>query len=388
MTTINRERGLQILTDLIALPSVNPMGRHTDCDIPVEREVVDYIEALFRPFGVAMERQMVAPCHENLLITIPGRPDAGCGSPTLLESHMDTVPADDWADRAFTPRVEGDTVYGRGACDDKGPLTSMILAVLDVLEAGIAPPSPILLLAAGDEENAQLGIKHFRSTNTLVGRGVFGEPTSLAPIVQHKGTLRWDITVYGKSAHTSRPELGVSAISGMIRVIEEIDRYQETLQARHTHPLITGPTLTVTMIHGGRTRNAMPDECTIALDFRLLPGMDLSTERASLIGRLDSLGVNIGHSDLQIATPPLNTSPSDPFSRSTLEICRRHAGAQIDLAAVPYGTDASWISDRAPSLVLGPGSIVSAHAIDEQIDVNEVVKCAEIYRDIVFWDYA
>jgi acetylornithine deacetylase len=173
----------------------------------------------------------------------------------------------------------------------------------------------------------------------------------------------------------------------MMRVIEEIARYQEQLQERHTHPLITGPTLTVTMIHGGRTRNAMPDECTIALDFRLVPGMDLPTERALLIRQLDSLGLNIRHSDLQLQTPPLNTSLSDPFSRSTLEICRRYAGATIDLAAVPYGTDASWISDRAPSLVLGPGSIVSAHAIDEQIDINEVVTCAEIYRDIVLADY-
>jgi acetylornithine deacetylase len=369
---------------MIALPSVNPMGRHADCALPVERAMADYIEALFRPYGVAMERQPVTACHENLLITVPG----GAGSATLMESHMDTVPADDWLNRAFTPRVEDASVYGRGACDDKGPLTSMILACLDILEHGIVPPAPILLLAAGDEEYAQLGIKHFRSTNLPVGRGVFGEPTSLAPIVQHKGTLRWDITVAGKSAHTSRPDLGESAILGMMRVIDEIARHQAELQARWTHPMITGPTLTVTMIRGGRTRNAMPDECTIALDFRLLPGMDLQAERAALMRRLESLGLRIAHSDLQLATPPLNTSLSDPFSESTLEICRRHAGPSIQLAAVPYGTDAAWISDRAPSLVLGPGSIESAHAIDEHVDIDEVVTCAEIYRDIALHEYA
>ena len=142
------------------------------------------------------------------------------------------------------------------------------------------------------------------------------------------------------------------------------------------------------MIHGGRTRNAMPDECTIAVDFRLLPGMDLPTELAALCRQLDTLGLQIRHSDLQLATPPLNTSMTDPFSVSTLEICRRYAGPSIDLAAVPYGTDAAWVSDRAPALVLGPGSIVSAHAIDEHVDINEVVTCAEIYRDIALLDYA
>ena len=385
MSVITRERALTLLTDLIAIPSVNPMGRDIPVTEPVERGAADYIESLFRPYGVQMTRERVAPAHENLLIAIPGK----TGQPaTLLESHMDTVPADDWSDRAFTPRVEEDIVYGRGACDDKGPLVSMILAALEVLESGAAPPAPVLFLAAGDEEYAQLGIRHFRGKNLPVGRGIFGEPTNLIPIVQHKGTLRWDITVHGKSAHTSRPELGVNAIHGMIRVISEIGQHQEDLQRRYTNPMLTGPSLTVTMIRGGRTRNAVPDECVIALDFRLLPGMDLPACRAELIARLDNLGLSISHGDLQIQTPPLNTALDDPFSLRVLEICRRHAGREIELEGVPYGTDAAWISDRAPALVLGPGSIATAHAVDEQIDINEVVTCAEIYRDILLADYA
>jgi len=379
VSAINREKALEVLTTLISLRSVNPMGRGGEFTAPIERDVANYIETLFRPHAVGITRQTINGQHENLLISVPGK----AGSPTLLESHMDTVPADDWNDRAFTPRVCGDTVVGRGACDDKGSLASMILAVLDVVEAGCVPPAPILLLAAGDEEYAQLGIKHFRAQNVPVGRAVFGEPTNLAPIVQHKGTLRWDVTVAGKSAHTARPELGVSAILGMMRVIEEITCHQADLQARHTNPLITGPTLTVTMIHGGRTRNAMPDECTIALDFRLLPGMNLVDERTTLIRRLDRLGLPIRHGELQLATPPLDTPVSAPFCLSALEVCRLHAGQGIELAGVPYGTDASWISDRAPAIVLGPGSIASAHAIDEEIDINEVVTCAAIYRDIV-----
>jgi acetylornithine deacetylase/succinyl-diaminopimelate desuccinylase-like protein len=378
LTIINRERALHILTDLIALPSANPMGRPVDLAVPVERAVIDYIANLFAPYAVRMERQAVSALHENLLITVPGK----AGSPTLLESHIDTVPAGEWGEAAFAPRVVRDTVFGRGACDDKGSLASMILAVVDVCESGIAPPHPVLLLAAGDEEYAQLGIKHFRASNAAVGRAIFGEPTSLVPIVQHKGTLRWDITVLGKSAHTARPELGVSAILGMMRVIEEIACHQAQLQERYTSPLISGPTLTVTMIEGGRTRNAMPDTCTIALDFRLIPGMDLDSERTALIRRLDTLGLPMRHSELQLQTPTLNTAVSDPFSQSTLQICRRHAGEGIDLAGVPYGTDASWISDRAPTLVLGPGSIDSAHGPEERIDIHEVVTCARIYRDI------
>jgi acetylornithine deacetylase len=385
MSVINRQRALTLLTDLIAIPSVNPMGRDLILTEPVEGKVADYIEGLFKPYGVSITRERISPIHESLLISIPGRTDL---PPTLLESHCDTVPADDWSDRAFTPRVEDDIVFGRGACDDKGPLASMILAVLDVLETGAVPSAPILFLAAGDEENAQLGIRHFREKNMPVGRGVFGEPTGLVPIVQHKGTLRWDITVHGRSAHTSRPELGVNAIHGMIAVIAEIGRHQEELRRRCANPLITGPSLTVTRIQGGRTRNAVPDECTIALDFRVLPGMALRDSRAELMARLDNLGLSITHDDLQLQTPSLNTSLDDPFSRQVLEICRRYAGSEIEMGGVPYGTDAAWISDRAPALVLGPGSIATAHAVDEQIDIREVVTCAEIYRDILLAEYA
>ncbi|MBM3494274.1 MAG: M20 family metallopeptidase [Armatimonadetes bacterium] len=380
MTRINNNDAAQMLSDLIAIPSANPMGRPFDGDAPVERGVTEYMERLFVLPNVHCERQAVSAAHENLIVRYP----AGADGPRLLfESHMDVVPADEWADRAFVPWREGDLIYGRGACDDKGSLAAMALALLDLIESGEQPPRPVMLVCAGDEEYAQTGIKAFRELPIAVAAGVFGEPTGMAPVVQHKGTLRWDITVHGKSAHTSRPELGVNAIHGAMDVIAALRRHQDALQARHTNPLLTGPMLTVSMIRGGRTRNAVPDECTLSLDFRLLPGMDMEAARADVVGLVGGLGWEVSHSELQLRTPPLSTSPDDPFCAQVLGICRRHAGEGIEIRGEPYGTDASWIADRAPAVVLGPGDIRSAHAVDEQIDVNEVVTCASIYRRIM-----
>jgi acetylornithine deacetylase len=380
MTAITKENAARILSDLIALPSVNPMGRPFTGTERVERRVADYIENLFAPYGVPMERDPYSEMHENLLVTVPGRTN---GPALLFESHMDTVPADDWPDRAFVPRWEGDTLFGRGACDDKGPLVSMILATLAVLESATPPPRPILFLAAGDEEYNQTGILHFRNRNDSLAGGVFGEPTNCLPIVQHKGTIRWDITVHGRSAHTSRPELGVNAILGMMDVIHALKEHQCELQHRHTNPLLTGPLLTVSRIQGGRIRNAVPDECTISVDFRILPGMELKPSREEVVRRLAGLGHQITHHECQIMTPPLNTLPDDPFAQRVLAACREVVGPQAQLSGEPYGTDAAWVTDRTPALVLGPGSIASAHAIDEHIDIAEVVRCAEIYRRIM-----
>ena len=240
--TSRTERCTGLLATLVATNTVNPMGRPYGCTLPVERKAIEIIEELFQPHQgvVTLRRQPCNALHESLVIEWPANTGR---SPGLFESHVDTVPADTWADRAWIPRTVGNRLVGLGACDDKGSLAAMLIAMLELLEQGIAPPRPIILLCAADEEYSQAGIKCFLDEYTgPLAYGVFGEPTQLRPVVQHKGTVRWDITVHGRGAHTSRPELGVNAITGMMDVIAELRIYQELLQARsyskldHYHP--------------------------------------------------------------------------------------------------------------------------------------------------------
>lgn len=380
MNRFDTDEAIRLVSDLIAIPSVNPMGRDHPGPAPVERDVVVHLEHLFSPYSITMERQACSSRHENLLITIPGELDSPC---VLFESHMDTVPAVEWADRAFSPHVDGTRVIGRGANDDKGPLAAMAMAAISLLKSKQRPRYTVLFLAAGDEEYAQHGIKHFIATSDRkISRGIFGEPTENRPIIQHKGVARWDIVVHGRSAHSSQPHLGRNAISDMIRVIEHLQQQQNEMSVRLTNPLMkSGPTLTVTMIEGGRTRNAVPDECKIAVDFRLMPGMEPETARLEVIDKLNQLGLEISHCNTQVTTPPLSTAPDNPLTRYVCQVCEQVIGEPVSPSAASYGTDAAWL--RAPAIVLGPGNINSAHAIDEFIDANEIVQCAEIYRNIM-----
>ena len=105
------------------------------------------------------------------------------------------------------------------------------------------------------------------------------------------------------------------------------------------------------------------------------------SDRSSPLG---SLEVAVEHRPLQLSTPALATRRDDPFSRTVLEHCRRATESPgLDFAGAPYGTDAAWVTDLCPAIVLGPGSIDYAHAIDERIDVDEVVRCARLYADII-----
>lgn len=379
------DRAIALLTDLISLQTVNPMGRPYPGRLPVERPVVEYLERLFAPFGVKTTRQSCAPFHESLLMTIPGQTDAP-GS--LFESHIDTVPADDWSDRAFAPCLKNSRIYGRGACDDKGSLSGMVLALLQLLESGRQPPQTVWLLAAGDEEHGQTGIRHLIAAERLpIGRGIFGEPTQLVPVIQHKGTIRWDITVRGKSAHTSQAELGHNAILETLPVITALARYEHQLRATCTSPFMSGPSLTVTMIQGGRTRNMVPDACTISVDFRILPGMDRQRSVDDLFAWLSALNLPLEHSEFQCFAPALSTSPEDPFVASVIDLCRDVLGRTMVPAGVPYGSDAGWLPEGIPAIVLGPGSIAQAHAVDEYVETEQVVQSAAIYYRIMAHDW-
>ncbi|MDZ4820615.1 MAG: ArgE/DapE family deacylase [Planctomycetota bacterium] len=377
MSRVQSDRVIQLLSDLIALRTVNPMGRPYSGTSPVERPVIEYLERLFAPYSVAMVRQTSSPIHESLLITVPGRDSlAGC----LFESHIDTVPADDWADRAFSPRIDAGKIYGRGACDDKGSLAAMVLALLQILESKEPPPQTIWLLAAGDEEHAQTGIRHFMANQHIpISRAIIGEPTGCIPVIQQKGVIRWDITVQGRSAHTSQAEQGNNAILSMLRVIQELTEHEEELRRRYTSPLMTGPSLTVTMIQGGRTRNMVPDECTVAVDFRILPQMDRQQAIADVRQRLSQLEISLSHSDFQVNVPGIQTSPDAPLVQSAVQICSSILGRNVQPAGVPYGSDACYLPAATPTIVLGPGSIDQAHAVDEYVELEQVMAATEVY---------
>ncbi len=102
------------------------------------------------------------------------------------------------------------------------------------------------------------------------------------------------------------------------------------------------------------------------------------------VGRLS---LEVAHSETQIIAPSLNTAPDDPATLAAVDTCSACLGRSVEAEGVPYGTDAAWLSETAPAIVLGPGSIDTAHAIDELVDATEVATCAEIYHRLMVRDW-
>jgi len=121
---------VDLLQQLIQIPSVNPMGRQITGPHRGEARLTDFLQSRCEQLGLPWLRQQVHPGRDNLLALIRGNPPAEQGGELLMwDVHQDTVPADGMTVDAFAGEVRDGRVYGRGACDVKGPMAAMLAAI-------------------------------------------------------------------------------------------------------------------------------------------------------------------------------------------------------------------------------------------------------------------
>jgi acetylornithine deacetylase len=376
----------RLLRDLVALPSVNPMGRPLQGPEVYEHRVTAYLEDFFRGLGVPWERQTVAPLRDNIVAHF--EPPAAA-STLILEAHQDTVPTDHMTIDPFGARVEGGRLYGRGACDIKGGMAAMLAAFARVVRDKPPGACRVVMACTVDEEFTFLGVQRLVRADLGArypppARAVVAEPTGLEIVNAHKGCARWHLTTAGRSCHSSRPELGVNAIYRMAALLPDVDRYAQELQASRTDPVLGPATLSVGRIEGGTSVNTVPDHCRVEIDRRLLPGEDPRAASGELAAYL--LQRAGGHVPFESTEPWLSAPALSPAGSAELV---GQLGRAIDavagphrVVAVPYGTDASTLAEAGiPAVVFGPGDIARAHTCDEWVPLDEVEQAAEIlYR--------
>jgi acetylornithine deacetylase len=365
---------LETLSALVRINSVNPAyenGRP-------EAELIDFVSAFFKERGIETRLQEALPGRPNLIARIPGRN----GSRRILfEAHVDTVGTAGMTIPPFEARIESGRLYGRGSCDVKAGLAALLHAAASLKEEGVLPPCEVWVVAAADEEHSCRGVlrlcEGLRATAAVVA-----EPTELRVVSASKGCVRWRIRCRGKAAHSSKPHLGVNAIQRMARVLLALEADTETL-ARSAHPLVGSPSFSVGVIGGGVQVNIVPEDCSILVDRRLIPG----EAPREVLGRYERLLAGLGLEATMdpplLEDPTLETPVDSPIVRAASRILREK-GLPGEPMGVPYGSDASKLARAGiPSIILGPGSIDQAHAAEEYVECAEVEKALEIYRQLM-----
>ncbi|WP_395742938.1 M20 family metallopeptidase [Prosthecobacter sp.] len=369
---------LETLADLVRINSINSSYEGG----PGEKEAAAYVRRFFEQRGIEVWEQEVFPGRNNVIARVPGR---NAERRIVFEAHMDTVSIKGMTIDPFDPVVRDGKMHGRGSVDDKAGLAAMMHAVADIHASGEAPPCEVWMAAVVDEEYSFRGVVKL-CEGLKADAAVVAEPTEFKCVIASKGVLRWRIRTKGKAAHSSKPHLGVNAITAMARVVLALNEDHEHMQAVK-HPLLGPGTCNVGVVHGGVQVNFVPDEAVIEIDRRLLPGEEVPEVLAHYQVLLDALMKQHPEVLAEMEEPMLQDWPFQTGEDAPIVKLAREVLGEMErddgVCGVPFGSDASKFSRMGiPTILFGPGSIDQAHAAVEYVECAEVEKALGVYREI------
>jgi acetylornithine deacetylase/succinyl-diaminopimelate desuccinylase-like protein len=327
------------MTDVVALAAEllsiqSPTGH--------EGRAVDFVSRWLVARGWNVTVQEVTPGRSNVW----GSRSGGGGGVTL-STHLDTVPP------YVPPRLDGDRLRGRGACDAKGIAAAMLIAADRLVAAG--EPRVELLLVVGEEK----GSDGARAANQLAATSRFlinGEPTESRLASGAKGSLRVTVRTRGREAHSAYAHLGHSAVEPLLDLLPRL----RTLPLP-SDPVLGATTYNVGVIRAGTEANIVPALAEAEVMFRL------------------------------VGDPAPVKSVLEQWAGGTAEIeygsfipaQRFHTVPGLDAEPVAYTSDIPLLSRWGTPLLFGPGSIHVAHTPDEYIDVRELRSSVDTYEHLV-----
>lgn len=301
----------------------------------------DHLAPLAERYQGRMERMEVEPNRFNVFVSF--------GDPVVtLSTHMDTVPP------FFASSEDDENVWGRGSCDTKGIIASMIFAAQELLDEGVRNIG--LLFVVGEERNstgAYFASRQNRGSKFLIN----GEPTENRLALGSKGALRLEIVAKGRMAHSAYPDLGDSAILKLLDVLTRIRRIPLPADAT-----LGASTLNIGIISGGRAANVIPDHA-----------------RAEIMIRLVDDGVHTR----EVLNDAVNENAE---LKEILCIPAIKLGwlSGLDTTIVSYTTDIPALGEAwGKPYLLGPGTIHVAHTSEERIPKQQLIDAVQIYKRMV-----
>jgi acetylornithine deacetylase len=305
-----------------------------------EGKAVDFVSRWLVARGWNVTVQEVTPGRGNVWAS-------RAGGGVTLSTHLDTVPP------YIAPRLTGDKLQGRGACDAKGIAAAMLCAADALAQRG--EDRVDLLLVVGEEkgsDGARMANRLPATTRFLVN----GEPTESRLAIGCKGSLRVTLRTRGREAHSAYPHLGVSAIEPMLALLPTLREVSLPTDER-----LGATTVNIGTIRGGTEANIIPGACESELMFRLVGDVEVVKER---LERWVA-----GRAEIQYG--------------SHIPVQFFHTIPGFETAPVAYTSDIPLLDRWGTPLLFGPGSIHVAHTPDEFVSVAELRAAVDSYQRLV-----
>ncbi|MGA2518922.1 MAG: M20 family metallopeptidase [Thermodesulfobacteriota bacterium] len=377
---IRKKELVDLTIHLVQIATENPPGN--------EKTAAQFLRSLLSRMGFKIKTVLSPRGRWNII----AERRWGKGGRTLIfNGHLDVVPAGDpsqWKYPPFEGKLSKGRIYGRGASDMKSGIVSFIhaLATIERSKIRLHRGAVILHLVSDEESHGHQGMGFLTQKVGIQGdAALVGEPTDLQPVIAQKGALWLRISTFGKSAHASRPHLGVNAVEKMTKLIERLN----SILLEKEHPLLGKPTLSIGTIQGGTKINIVPDRCEIEVDRRILPGEKKEAVLGEMKAILDSLRpqdplFQYRMEEIDFAEPS-EVDPEEEIVRIGVEAIQEVMGKKPLLRAFSGFTDSRFYVNHyhIPTLILGPGGVDQAHTTNESVEVEALLQAAHIYGLIV-----
>ncbi|MET9152278.1 ArgE/DapE family deacylase [Streptomyces griseoflavus] len=320
-------------------------------------------------------------------------PDGGDGPTLILQGHVDVVPPGDlgaWDGDPFAPRVTGDLVHGRGACDMKAGLAAHLAALAAIRTSGVRLRGRVAAHFVVGEEDGGIGAFGTLRRGHRGDACVIAEPTAGTLITANAGALTFRVSVPGRAAHGSSREQGVSAVDAYLPLHRalaalEAERNRDPDPLLAEYPIPYG--LSVGTLRAGDWASSVPDLLVAEGRFGVRLGEDPAEARAAL----ERCVAVACAADPWLRDHPATVSwPGGQFASGRLPeghaladtVRAAHADAADDgsrprLRGATYGSDLRHYADAGiPTLQYGPGDIAVAHSAREHVSLRETARVA------------
>ena len=346
--------------------------------------LIDWVRSYLDQHGVPYRLSHSASGQKANLHAVIG-PEAPGG--IALSGHVDTVPTDGqaWTGDPFQLRDLGDRLMARGTCDMKGFVACCLAAVPNFQAARLR--RPIHLFITYDEEVNFAGARRLVADLAENGQTpalcIVGEPSSMQPILGHKGRLAVRVSVRGHAGHAAEPGCGVNAVHAAAEAVAAIAAEARRLRQEGPFAEDFDPphtTLQVGTFSGGTILNIIPDQAQFEIELRPVPGDDAHAVLARVQAHAASMIEPAMHAidpatgfqfEVDNWAPPLALPGDHDLAALVHQLTGRNQGGYVS-----YATDAGLYQQSGiPSIVCGPGDIAQAHRADEWIAKSQLDAC-------------
>ena len=396
---IDRERLIADLRALVRMPSITGS----------EAEAAGWAAEALRELGLAVgvvEPDPAAvradpdwPGEEMPRTTLPvvmARTGPGDGRRVVLSGHLDVVPPGDpatWTVDPWAGEIRDGALFGRGACDMKGGVASVLAAIRSLAATGDLErlAGELVVAFVPSEEDGGQGTLAAIRAGATGDLAIIPEPSNLDVVVAHAGAITFRLTVPGRAAHASQRREGISALDKLFVLIKALEADEARRNTAESDPLMTAlglpyPTI-LGIVQGGEWASTVLDR--VVADGRY--GVRLGQTPADAEAELrEAIAAACAADDflrdhpatIEISGGRFGSArvPSDhELPIGLADAIEAETGRRPALLGEPYGADMRLFVDAGtPCVIFGPGDVRVAHSADEHVPLDEVETCARV----------